>query len=176
MSSNTSKWPVVAAGVISWIVLAYAVVVSGAHIIEVAFKIDIEDWQAWTAPFLVDAVMIAGKLGRLQRFTAATRKAALKLFMFGGTLSLACNVYAGFPSVGKMAHGLVVVVIMVWLESYVAKMELHREHGTPHAPAAAPTSPGMPPIEQEPAEVLAYRQAAEQLRRTSKLPALNGAG
>lgn len=113
MNHSKGTWPVVAAGVVSWIVLVYAVVVSGSHIIEVAFKIGIEDWQAWTAPGLVDAVMVAGKLGRLQRFTDRTRRAALKLFMFGGVLSLTCNVYAGFPSLGQMAHGLVVVVIMI---------------------------------------------------------------
>jgi hypothetical protein len=168
MSSNTSKWPIVAAGTISWIVLIYAAVVSSSHIIDVAFRIGLDDWQAWTAPFLVDAVMAAGKLGRLQRFTDATRRAALKLFMFGGAMSLVCNVYAGYPSYGQMAHGLVVVVIMVWLESYVARMELRRE--TPHN---APVSPGMAPAPLEAPEALAFREAQRELRRTSRLAGMN---
>ena len=169
MTSNTSKWPVVTAGVISWIVLIYAGVVSSSHIIDVAFRIGIDDWQAWTAPFLVDAVMAAGKLGRLQRFTDATRRAALKLFMFGGAMSLVCNVAAGYPSVGKMAHGLVVVIIMVWLESYVARMELRRstEHNPPHAPAAIPVSPGCRRRRSTTTrEALAFREAQAELRRT----------
>jgi hypothetical protein len=175
MSSNTSKWPIVTAGAISWIVLIYAAIVSSSHIIDVAFRIGIDDWQAWTAPFLVDAVMAAGKLGRLHRFTDQTRRAALKLFAFGGAMSLVCNVYAGYPSFGKMAHGLVVVVIMVWLESYVARMELrrHTEHSTPHAPdAVIPVSPGAP-VELDTAEHLAFRAAQDELRKSSRLATLN---
>lgn len=177
MQRNTSTWPIVVAGLISWVILIYSITVSSAHIIEVAFKVGISDWQAWTAPLLVDAVMFAGKLGRLQRFTDETRRAALKLFMFGGTISLVCNVYAGFPSFGKMVHGLVVVVIMIWLESYVAKMELRRdvEHATPHAPAAAPVSPGAPAAPLDTPEEIAFRAAQAELRKTSKLPALNRA-
>ena len=51
------------------------------------------------------------------------------------------------------------------------------ERATPHAPAevpaAAPVSPGMPPLIVEAPEALAFREAQAELRRTSRLGALN---
>ena len=175
MTSYTSKWPIVVASLIAWGILLYAIVVSSSHIIESAFDVGLTGWTAWTAPVLVDAVAIVGKLGRLQRFTEETRRSSLKLFAFGGAMSLACNVYAG-DNLGQQIHGAIVVVVMVWLESHVTKMKLRdaEQHNPPHAPAAVPVSPGMPPAEQydEPA-ALAYREAAAELRKSSRLPALN---
>ncbi len=59
------------------------------------------------------------------------------------------------------------------VRSYAARLTAGQAHATPHAPAAAPTSPGMPPVDVEPAGVLAFRRAQAELRRTSRLPALN---
>ena len=84
MTSNTSKWPIVVASIVAWIILLYAIVVSSSHIIETALKVGLTGWTAWTAPVLVDAVAIVGKLGRLERFTDETRRSSLKLFTFGG--------------------------------------------------------------------------------------------
>jgi len=176
-TTNTSKWPIVVASVVAWTVLLYAIAVSSTHIIETAFRIGLTGWLAYTAPLLVDAVAIVGKLGRLERFSDETRRSSLWLFMFGGAISLTCNVTAG-ENLGQQIHGAIVVVVMVWLESHVTKMKLRREleqHNPPSAPAAAPTSPGMPPVMAEPAEVLAYREAAAELRKTSRLSGLNAA-
>ncbi len=92
---------------------------------------------------LVDAVAIVGKLGRHQRFTEETRQSSLKLFAFGGAMSLACNVYAG-DNLGHQIHGGIGVVVMVWLESHATKMKLRdaERHNPPHAPAVARVAAG----------------------------------
>jgi hypothetical protein len=117
------------ASVIAWVVLIYAVVISSSHIIDTAFKIGLVGGPAWTAPLLVDAVAAIGKIGRLERFKPETRRASLWLFAFGGLMSVTCNVYAGH-NWGQRIHGVIVVVVMVWIESHVAKLR------SPHAEQA----------------------------------------
>jgi hypothetical protein len=120
---QAGRWPIVVASLISWIVLVYAMVMSSSHIIETSLKIGLTGWAAYTSPILIDAVAAVGKLGRLERFTDATRRSSLWLFLFGGAMSLTANVYAG-ENLGQRIHGVLVVVVYVWLESHITKLKL----------------------------------------------------
>lgn len=126
MTKTTARkgtWPIVVATVISWIVLIYAMSMSSSHIITAAFKIGLVGIAAYTAPLLVDAVAVVGKLGRLERFTEACRRSSLKLLLFGGLMSLVANVYAG-ENLGQQIHGVLVVVVALWIESHITKLKL----------------------------------------------------
>lgn len=129
----------------------------------------------WITPATVDSLAIIALMVRTSdAVTAATRRWALVPLVLAGGMSVAANV--------ATARNIVQVVVGVWTvaayiiaELFVGKMERKSAspHNPPQAPAAAPVSPGMPAIEAEPAEVLAFRAAQNELRRTSKLPALN---
>lgn len=127
MSNQTGArqgtWPIVVASIIGWIVLVYAMVMSSSHIITTSFKIGLTGWAAYTSPILIDAVAVVGKLGRLERFTDATRRSSLRLLLFGGAMSLTANVYAG-QNLGQRIHGVLVVVVMLWIESHITKLKL----------------------------------------------------
>lgn len=125
----------------------------------------------WVTPTTVDSLAIIALIVRgAPEATKAMRRAALLPLVLAGGLSIAANV--------AVAHTIVGIIVGVWTvaayilaELFVSRLE--RPHTAPSAPAAAPVSPGMPPVAAEPAEVIAYREAAAQLRRTSKLGALN---
>jgi hypothetical protein len=97
---------------------------STAHIIATALMIGMHGVAAYTSPLLVDAVFALGKLGRLERFSPAIRRSSLRLMLFGGAMSLACNVMAG-TNLGQRIHGVLVVVVMVWIESHAARLANH---------------------------------------------------
>lgn len=138
-------------------------------------------WQvdlftAVIAPFAVDAlaVICAIAIG-----TKGARGKALAVSVLVVTLggSMAANFIAGATLGSKIVHAAMVLIYLLaeLVSSRVGAGEAtETTTKTPTAPAAAPTSPGMPPVIEEPAEVLAFRQAQAELRRTSKLPALNG--
>jgi hypothetical protein len=172
-STKHSQWPYVVTVLIVWTLMLGTLAISASHIIETVQKLGLHDWHAYTTPALVDVIAVVGKLGRLDRFAEATRRSSFKLMVFGGALALACNVYAG-NNHGERAYGVLLVAAFLLLENHATKLRLApADHPVPHAPAAAPTSPGMPPLTIEAPEALAYRQAAAELRRTSKLRALN---
>ena len=106
---------------IAAVVLLYSIAVSTTHIIETSVMIGLARWQAYTSPLLVDAVFALGKLGRAKRFPDAVRRSAFKMMLFGGALSLTCNIAAG-DNLGQQIHGAVVVLVMVWVESFAAKL------------------------------------------------------
>lgn len=122
-STTRSTWPIVVAATISWVILAYAMYISSTHIIEAAFKVGLSGFAAYTSPILIDAVAVVGKLGRLGRFTDETRRSSLWLFAFGGGMSLTANVYAG-ANLGQRIHGVLVVVVALWIESHITKLKL----------------------------------------------------
>jgi hypothetical protein len=159
--------------VVIWMFLIAAALLSSTHIVQTGQRLGL-GWEAWTLPMFVDGIALVGKVSMLKRFSRAFRRSGFRLLMLGGTLSLACNVYAG-ENLGQRIFGVLVVAGFMLLESHATKAghATAIEHNAPHAPAAAPVSPGMPPAADEPANVLAYRQAAEQLRKTSTLAALN---
>lgn len=106
---------------IAFVVLLYSITVSTTHIVETSLMIGLAGWQAFTSPLLVDAVFALGKLGRSKRLPPAVRKSAFRMMLFGGGLSLTCNIAAGH-GIGQRAHGVVVVLVMVWVESFAAKL------------------------------------------------------
>lgn len=108
---------------IALVVMIYSIAVSTTHIVETSLMIGLVGWQAFTSPLLVDAVFLLGKLGRSKRYEdrPGVRKGALALMVFGGGLSLTCNLAAG-ANWGQRIHGVVVVVVMVWVESFAAKL------------------------------------------------------
>jgi hypothetical protein len=134
-------------------------------------------WQvdlftAVIAPFAVDAlaVICAIAIG-----TKAARGKGLAASVLVVTLggSMTANFIAGANLGSKIVHAAMVLVYLL-AELVSSRVGAgHETHNPPHAPAAAPTSPGLPPLEVEPPEVLAFRQAQAELRRTSKLPALD---
>ncbi len=130
--------------------------------------------SAWITPATVDSLAIIALMVRTSdAVTVTTRRWALVPLVLAGGMSVAANV--------ATARNLVQVVVGVWTvaayiiaELFVGKMERKSTSlPVPQPPAAAPTSPGMPPVEMEPAEVHAFRAAQAELRRTSRLPALN---
>lgn len=103
-----------------WLLLLLAASVSATHIVETAHKLGLHDWQAYTAPALIDLVAIVGKLSMALDFAAPFRRSGFRLLMVGATLSLACNVYAG-DNIGERAFGVLVVGAFMLLEHHATK-------------------------------------------------------
>ena len=103
-----------------WGLLLLAAGVSATHIVETAHKLGLHDWQAFTAPALIDLVAIVGKLSMHESFSDRFRKSGFRLLMAGGALSLACNVYAG-GNLGERAFGVLVVGAFMMLEHHATK-------------------------------------------------------
>lgn len=120
MNTNRRNWTYTAAVVIVYGFLTAAAAGSFMHIVETAHKLGL-DWQAWTVPFLIDGVALMGKLGRSRRFATRTQRAGLSLILFGGTLSLAANVYAG-DNTGQRAYGVLLVLGFVLVEWYAGQL------------------------------------------------------
>lgn len=146
-----------------------AAALSFMHIVEVGQRYGL-GWQAWIAPFLIDGFAILGTVGRSAVFAESTRRTGFRLMIGAGLVSLVCNVEAG-ENIGQRVFGVLVVAGFITAEWYASKLK----PATVKVPATAPTSPGLPPVQAEPAEVLAYREAAAELRRSSRLAALNKA-
>ena len=154
-----------------WLFLLTAVVFSTSHIIETSHRLGLT-YEAFAVPVFVDGIALVGKLSMLPRFSAKLRRSGLRLLMFGGTLSLAANVYAGH-NLGQKAFGVLVVAGFMLLEGHAVKVVADRVRV--HVPASAPVSPGMPPAPLDTPEAIAFRAAQRELRRISKLSALNSA-
>ncbi len=107
-------------GSVVWALLLLAATVSAAHIIETAHKLGLTDWQAYTAPALIDLVAIIGKLSMATCFSESFRRSGFRLLMAGGTVSLACNVFAG-ENLGERAFGVLVVGAFMLLEHHATK-------------------------------------------------------
>lgn len=112
-------------------VLVYALTVSAAHIIHVAQTIGVPGWQANTAWVLVDLPALVGKLLgiKLPRFgyvfVASTRRFGVKLTIFSGLVSLACNVASGLihGSFGAAGWGAFVVMMFLVMEITITKIK-----------------------------------------------------
>ena len=137
------------------------------------WRVDI--FTAVIAPFAVDALAVICSIAIGTRGARGKPLAATVLVVtLGG--SMTANFIAGSTTGSKIVHAAMVLIYLLaeLVSSRVGgKVEEETTTKTPAAPAAAPTSPGLPPVQAEPSEVLAYRAAAEQLRKTSSLPALN---
>lgn len=143
-------------------------------------------WASWLVPLTIDVLALMSNLALgLPRRVGMSRRGLWMILVITLAVSMVLNFMAGANFIASTAHVWVVAAYLAaeyvrgWVKTYRAAMEDENEqsttHNPPQAPAAAPVSPGMPAIETEPAEVLAFRAAQEQLRKTSKLPALNKA-
>jgi hypothetical protein len=147
-----------------------AAVLSFMHIVTVGQRFGL-GWQSWTAPFLIDGFALLGAVGRGKAFTASSRKAGFILMVGSGAVSLACNVEAG-TNIGQRVFGVLVVAGFITAEWFANRLRPARKPA-PRKPRSAPVSPGLPPVELEPAESLAYREAVVEFKRESALAALN---
>lgn len=124
-------------------VLVYAAIVSAAHIIHVAQTIGVPGWQAKTAWILVDLPALVGKLLgiKLPRygyvFVASTRKYGVKLTVFSGLISLACNITSGLihGSLGAAGWGAFVVMMFLVMEVTITKIKFATKANKDDAPA-----------------------------------------
>lgn len=152
------------------------------HMRDVAFLGHQLDPFASTLPLSVDGLLVIASLA-LAEDKAQHRQPrtwARGAFWFGAVISLAANVASTLVhhhdplSVGVAAWPPIALLVVTEILARPGKPIAEQvTHPVPQAPAAAPTSPGMPPLEQEPAEVLAFREAQRELRTTSRLQALN---
>lgn len=116
--TSTKRMTLISAVV--WLLLILAAGVSATHIVETAHKLGLHDWQAYTTPALIDIVAIVGKLSMAAGFAPTFRSSGFRLLMLGGTLSLACNVYAG-SNLGERFFGVLVVGAFLALEHHATK-------------------------------------------------------
>jgi hypothetical protein len=123
-----------------------------------------DELTATIAPIAIDLLAVSCTLA-IHSYRSIV--AGLVLVVTGGS-SVAANFIAGETTGSKVVHGGMVVLYL--LAELVATLK-RRRTAQPHN---APTSPGMPPIEVEPEEAIRYREAVEQMRRESRLAALNG--
>src|SRR5262245_55468850 len=183
MTSNTRRTLSrrLAFGASFLIVAGVAAVNSYEHMRDVAILGHQTLVLASTLPLSVDGLMVIASLA-LAEDKAQHRHPrgwARGAFWFGAVISLAANVASTLVhhhdplSVGVAAWPPVALLVVTEILARPGKPMAAQEIPVPQPPAAAPTSPGMAPAELEAPEALAYRQAAEELRRTSKLAGLN---
>ncbi len=121
--NTTTKAPrdraMLAIQIVIWAFLIGAAWISFTHIVEACHMLGLNE-QSYAAPFFVDGIAIVGKISMLPRFTKAFRDSGFKLLMFGGVLSLACNVGAG-SNWGERAFGVLIVAGFMVLENHATK-------------------------------------------------------
>lgn len=125
---------------------------SFTHIVTVGDRLGL-GWEAWTVPFLIDGIALMGKMGRSRRFAESTQRAGLRLMAFGGTLSLACNIYAG-ENLGQRCFGGLLVAGFLIVEWYAGKLS--------PAPAPAAVEPAVSAARSDAAKRAAATRAANR--------------
>lgn len=110
---------------VSTLILLYVAYVSRDHITMIGHALRIENYQAQTLFVLVDLPALVGKAMQLKNFSFGTRRFGRKLTYFSGSLSLVCNVVAGYVSGGWGAagYGVFIVVMFVIMETAVTKIK-----------------------------------------------------
>lgn len=103
-------------------ILMFVLYVSRDHITHTAHTIGLGGYQAETLFILIDIVAIVGKVLTMKYFAKSTRKIGLRLLVTAGTLSLACNVFAG-SNLGERLYGAFIVVLFVGLEQVVTRIK-----------------------------------------------------
>jgi Protein of unknown function (DUF2637) len=135
------------------------------------------DWQvdgltATIAPISIDLLAIICSVSmHLPNITKAGRVTALCVLVLAGGGSAAANWMAGSTVGSKAVH--VGMVVCYLLAETVASQVRSKATATVKVPANAPTSPGQPPLQVDPPEALAFREAQAELRKSSRLASLN---
>ncbi len=127
-------------GVVSGAMIAlYGLVISREHITEIGYWLGLRPLEAETLFVFVDFIAIYGKVLTNKRFTAKTRRIGYKFLIFGGTVSLACNVGSGILHrlVGAALYGAFIVAIVAMLEYAIANTKAKAINFTPRQPRAA---------------------------------------
>lgn len=130
-------------------------------------------FTAVIAPFSVDALAVLcaiaiGTTGARGRGLAAV----VLVVTLGG--SMAANFIAGANLGSKIVHSAMVLIYMLAeLVSSRVGAGKTETHTAPHAPAAAPVSPGTVPAPLDTAAEIAFREAQRELRKTSRLAGMN---
>lgn len=128
----------------------------------------VDSFTAAIAPIAVDLLAIICTMAiHTTNVARKGRRAAIVVLVLTGSASTAANFIAGQTTGSKVVHGAMVVLYLLaeWIAAQV------RDDEVPHN---APTSPGMPALVVDTPEAVAFRQAQAELRRSSRLPALNG--
>jgi hypothetical protein len=92
-----------------------ALAASFMHLIESGHKLELQAWETWTLPFMIDGFALVGMLMRGSEFSKATRKLGFRIQMGMGAVSLAGNVYAAHNR-GGIAYGIAIVAMYLFLE------------------------------------------------------------
>lgn len=114
------NWTYLLVAAIVRIFMVGAAAISFMHIVATSRMLGLS-WEAWTVPGFVDGLAILGLVGRSDRFAAATQRAGLALMAGAGSLSLACNVYAGH-NLGQQLYGVLVVAGFITAEWYSMRL------------------------------------------------------
>ncbi len=169
-------------GVSFLIVAGVAAVNSYEHMRDVALLGHQPNLLASTLPLSVDGLLVIASLAMAEDKAQYRhpRTWARIAFWFGAVVSETANIastavhHGDALSIGVAAWPPLALLVVVEIMTRPGRPNNGQvQHSAPHAPAAAPTSPGMPPVVADTAEALAYRRAAAELRRTSKLAAFN---
>jgi hypothetical protein len=108
-----------AINVVVYVFLAASAAISFTHIVESGYKLGVGS-QSWLIPIFVDGIAMVGKISMLPRFSEEFRKSGRRLFLIGGVLSLAANMYAGGND-GQRGFGALVVAGFLLLEHHATK-------------------------------------------------------
>jgi hypothetical protein len=162
------------------VVAGVAAVNSYSHMRDVALLGHQPNVLASTLPLSIDGLLVIASLAMAEdkAQNRHPRTWARLAFWFGAVVSLAANitstaVHHGDPlSIGVAAWPPLALLVVTEIMARPGKPK-PTTHNTPHAPAAAPVSPGAPAAPLDRPEEIAFREAQAELRRTSKLPALN---
>lgn len=139
---------------------------------------------SYVLPATVDILAVCAALAlQLPFLDKTTRWVAGIILTLTVGVSVTANVIGAHNPISRAAHAWPVIAYLLGellagrVRAFAARLaasQADAQHSVPQPPAAAPVSPGQPPAELDPPEVLAFREAQAELRRTSKLPALNG--
>jgi hypothetical protein len=118
--NSKRNWTYILVAVIVRAFMLGAAAISFMHIVATSQALGL-GWEAWTVPGFVDGLAVLGLIGRSDKFAPSTQKAGLALMSGAGSLSLACNVYAGH-NLGQQLYGVLVVAGFIAAEWYSMKL------------------------------------------------------
>jgi uncharacterized protein DUF2637 len=166
--------------VLSLLIMAAAAAVSYSTQRHLFLDWRVDVFTAAIAPIAVDLLAIICTLAvHTDDVARKGRRAAIVVLVLTGSASTAANFIAGQTLGSKIVHGSMVVLYLLaeWIAAQV--------RGGSEVEEAAPVSPARVPVDypattvaevaavvEDPAAI-AFRAAQAELRRTSKIPALN---